>query len=304
MKTVNTPSKILDFSTLFVESGVANNSQVGECLKKAILDAEKVLGYKTNCKFKVNLIVDKDGKYFGFGYIRVSDPKIYWMLLGRNPDGSERVEEHLDPNWKPPVNTNDGLSFEQILEKNKNKSWFEIAQEEDSYIQPKIKINLSPLITIPGFEYDDEQIAHLKELAIEKGEPNAVIPKYGYFELSRAYASFPDSNFLKNRLCARNVPEWIPEEAFKTIFSSYVSEEYKGKTGKIRIGNKEISDTYPIINFVDAKNKGGRIVFVTFPPETNDAIFALLMTKKTRVVNPKNPNQKTTLIFMHAFDNQ
>jgi hypothetical protein len=303
MSANTTPIRLLDNSSIFIESGVATQKQVSDCLKKAISDAEKVLGYETNCKFKINLIVDKDGKYFGFGYIRVSNPKIYWMLLGRNPDGSERIEEQLDPNWKPPVNTNEGLTFEQILEKNKNKTWFEIAQEEDSYVQPKIKIVLPPLITIPGFEYDEEQIAHLKELAIEKGESENAVPKVGFFELSRAYSSNPERGFLKNRLCARNVPNWVPEQAFKSIFSMYVSEEWRGKLGSIRLGNKEISDTYPIINFVDAKNKG-RIVFVTFPPETNDAIFAILMMKKTRIVNPKNPNQKTTLIFMHAFDNQ
>jgi len=257
------------------------------CLSKAIKEAEKILGYKTNCKFRVNLIVDKEGKYFGFGYIRVSDPKIYWMVLGRNPDGTERIEEYPDPDWKPPTNK---------PEKSENKSWFEMVEEEEAYIQPTIKKILPSLIPIPGYEYDEEQIEHLKELA---NDENIEIPKIGYFEISRAYATDSGPGTLKHRLCARNVPDWIPPEAFKAIFSFYVSENKKGTT---KIGNKETVDNYPIINFMDTKN-GSRIVFVTFDIATKDALFALLMTKKTRIVNPKNKDLKTTLIFMHAYDN-
>jgi len=286
-----------DTHTLFIDSGVATSEQVSECLKNAIYEAEKVLGYKTNCKYKVNLIVDKEGKYFGFGYIRVSDEKIYWMLLGRNPDGTERVEEYPDPDWVAPPNLNEGLTEKEIEERNKTKTWAQLAEEEEAFIQPKIKKILPPLVTIPGYEYEKEQIEHLREL-----DPNAEIPKTGYFEISRAYASDPAVGVMKNRICARKVPNWIPPEAFKMIFSSYVSEESKGKKATIRVGNKDITDTYPIVNFVDSKK--GRIVFITFDPKTNDAIFCLLMTKKTRIINPSNPQEKTTLIFTHSFDNK
>jgi len=286
-----------DTHTLFIDSGVSNSEQVSECLKKAIKKAEKILGYETNCRFKVNLIVDKDGKYYGFGYIRISEPKIYWMLLARNPDGTERVEEYPDPDWAPPLNPYEGLSMEEIAKMNEGKSWVQMAEEEEALIQPKIKKILSPLITIPGYEYKPDQIAHLKEL---ETDPNIDIPKIGYFEISRAYATDPPPGTMKNRICARKVPDWIPPEAFKMIFSTYVSD--KNKTATIRVGNKKITDTYPIVNFVETKK--GRIVFITFDPKTNDAIFCLLMTKKTRIINPSNPEQKTTLIFTHSYDNK
>ena len=317
MEVVNT--KYMDTYSVYVESGVATQEQVVNCMKKAIADAEKILKVKNSCKFKVNLILDKEGKYFGFGYIRVSDPRVYWMLLGKNPDGSERVEEKLDPNWKMPSHThpNEGLSIEEIVEKNKDRSWFDISKEEDLYVQPKIKVVLPPLVTIPGFLYDKEQIAHLKELQREEQEeedeefvdPAIIekklqdIPNIGYFEISRAYASDPEPGMMKNRLCARKVPDWIPAEAFKAIFSFYVSHESTKEKVLVRVGNKNVEETYPIVNFVESKN-AGKIVFITFDPNTKDALFALLMTKKTHITNPKNPNQKTTLIFMHAFDNQ
>lgn len=359
----NAPIRYMDFQTIYCESGVANKEQVSECLKVAIEQADRVLGVKTNCKYKVNLILSKEGKYFGFGYIRVSDPRIYWMLLGKNPDGTERVQEYLDPNWVPPPNPNEGLTLEQMMERNKNMSWHDRAKEEDLFIQPKIKVTLPPLVTIPGFLYDEEQIAHLRELAEENGDENLKgqafggsqnanlcneIPTVGFFEISRAYATDPEPGKMKNRLCARNVPDWIPEEAFKAIFSFYTTvketvhevrrkvvkqkevevkngkgdgsqnanaqAKKRGKKGKSKVEVEEevvekIVTTYPIVNFVESKkdqrNGGtGRIVFITFSTQSNDAIFALLMTKKTHIVNPKNPEQKTTLIFLHAYDNQ
>ena len=90
---------------------------------------------------------------------------------------------------------------------------------------------------------------------------------------------------LRYRLCARRVPNWIPIEAFKSIFS-------------FRTGGGE----YPKVNFVNSK-KGGRIVFINFDPKTKDGIFTLLMTRKTIIVNPSNPEQRATLVFSHAYDN-
>lgn len=305
MSVVGQPSiRYHDTATIFCDSGVATEEQVGDSLKEAIKQAEEILGYETNCRYKVNLIVDKDGKYFGFGYIRVSKPEIYWMLLGRNPDGTERIEEYPDPDWVPP-------SPKQNTE-NENKSWVERIEEEEAYIQPKIKKNLHPLITVPGYSYDQDQMEHLRDLEKEKGEAADIknIPSIGYFEISRAYATDPPAGMIRNRICARNVPDWVPIEAFKGIFSPYVSEENRGKKGTIYVGNKEITDTYPIVNFVESNSnnnnnkKSGKIVFVTFDAHSKDAIFCLLMTKKTRIVNPKNKNQKTTLVFMHAYDNQ
>lgn len=154
-----------------------------------------------------------------------------------------------------------------------------------------IKKVLPPLITLPGYLYEPDQIAHLRDLKMKEMTDENVkipeIPPMGYFEISRGYAIDAPKGTLRHRLCARNVPNWIPAEVFRSIFSFYLSD----KTGK-----------YPIVNFVDPK-KGGRIVFITFDPTQKDAIFTLLMTKKTVIINPKNPKEKVTLIFSHAFDN-
>ena len=263
--------RFYDEASIYCDSGVATSEQISGCLTKAIKQAEKILGHKTNCKFKINLIINREGEYFGFGYIRISSPEIYWMLLGRNSDGSERFEELPDPNWSPPVIQK---------EENTKKTWGEIAEDEESKIRPTIRRNLPPLVTIPGYEYDEDQLKHLRDLKDNDEE----IPTTGFFEISRGYATEQPTGTLRYRLCARNVPDWIPEIAFKSIFSAYSN-----------------SKDFPKINFADSK-KGGKIVFVTFNPKSDDALFALLMTKKVSIVNPNNSNEKTTLIFMHAFD--
>ena len=269
------PQHFYDTHTIYCDSGVASSSQVSESLKKAIGDAEKVLKRSTNCRYKINLLVNREGEYFGYGYIWVSSEEIYWMLLGKNPDGTERVREYPDPNWSPPS--------KKVSETSEDKKWIDVVEDEDSFIQPTIKEILPPLVTIPGYEYDEEQILHLKELSEDKQQQ---IPNIGYFEIGRGYALDAPPGTLRHKICARNVPNWIPEKVFKNIFSFYV---------------RDANGDYPKVNIVNTKK--GKIVFITFEAGKKDALFTLLMTRKITIVNPENKTQKSTLVFTHAFDN-
>ena len=285
------PQKYLDEHIIYCDCAVATQEQISESMKQAILEAEKILGYKTHCRYKINLLVSREGEYFGYGYIWVSSSEIYWMLLGRNPDGSERVEEYPDPDWVAP----------KVVAKQDSKSeevhWIDQVEEEDAFVQPMIKKILDPLVEIPGYRYDQDQRKHLEELMREEagvkegGEKEAgakeEVPEMGYFELSRAYAMDAPAGTCRNRICARHVPPWIPIDVFKSLFSFYCKK-----------GSK-----YPEVSFIETK-KAGRMVFINFDPSSKDAIFTLLMTKKQTIVNPKNDKQKTTLIFTHAFDNK
>lgn len=325
----------MDTNTLYVESGVANESQVSDILKGAILACEKILGWKNKASFKVNIIIDKEGRYFGYGYVRVSHSQIYWMLLGKNPDGSDRYEEFPDPNWVAPV-----IDYSiDPLERNKGKSWVQILEEEEAMIRPTIRKPLPPLVTLSGYTYNEAQKKHLMELELSKAaeaknqesindgnvnekketgkdeknvnEKNVnekkeiVIPNTGYIILSRAYVKDPDDDedkkFIKNRICAR-VPDWVPEVAFKSIFTNYANEESRSKKGTVYLDkDNEITDTYPIVHFVKTK-KAGKMVFVTFDPASKDALFALLMNKKLRIQEPGKPNNKALLVFTSAYD--
>ena len=188
------------------------------------------LGYKppqrkelTSCKIRVNLIVNKNGDYYGFGYIHVSREDVYWMLLGKNTDGTDRVLEYLDPNWVPPL-PKAKLTDEEEQEIYSNMKWYEIAEEEDKYVHPTIRQVLKPLMVVPGYEYDEMQYRHHQEIAKKDGKDPTKVPRTGYFEFSRAYARDVEVGKMPHVLCARQVPEWIPPIAFKQIFRDYASD--------------------------------------------------------------------------------
>lgn len=258
---------------------------------------------KLECNIKVNLIVNKNGEYYGFGYIRVSNESVYWMLLGRNPDGTERILEYPDPDWISPL-PKPPLSFEEEQAKYNEMSWYDIAQEEDKYIHPMIKEDLGPLMSIPGYKYDEMQYRHLQEMAVSEGKDPSKVPTMGYFEFARAYARDADDGKMSNVLCARQVPDWIPTIAFKNIFKIYASNSdatvrrVPGSDGDF----EEVEESYPFIEFINGKKDSCKIVFITFDPSTNDAIFSLLMTRKVRIVHPKRSDLRCTLIFDHAYE--
>ena len=307
-------TKYYDQSTLYVVSGVATEDQLYKSLRQAIKTAEENLNKEIirnfcrnkkiaetdlrfsdpdssdvpqrvslDCKIKVNLIVNKNSEYYGFGYIHVSDPRVYWVLLGRNTDGSERIITYPDPNWVAPT-----LATKTPAEgTGTGVNWYEMAEEADRYIQPMIEENLGPLTIIPGYKYDEEQYAHLQDVAESEGKDPSSVPLMGYFELSRAYARDVDQGKQANVLRAQPVPDWIPAIAFKSIFGFYV-----------RPGSE-----HPQINLTDIPSTEGtstsRKVTITFDPNTMDAIFVLLMTRKVHIVHPKRPDLKCTLIFDH-----
>jgi hypothetical protein len=249
---------------------------------------KKVPKKKTfECDIDVNVLIDRNGVYYGFCYVFVSNDEVYWMLLGRNPDGGERVLEYLDPEWIPPLPRSEKEPERVITD------WYEMTLEEDKYIHPTIRESLEPLLIVPGYKYDKKQLTHLQTIAIQDNEDPLEVPNMGYFEISRAYSKDVPCDKMRNVLCARRVPNWITKDMLKEIFKRYAT------TGKVTADG----DSYPLISLVEGKTDNNNIVFVTYDSESTDAIFALLMTRKIIKKHPKNPNIKAMLIFDHAFEN-
>jgi hypothetical protein len=196
-------------------------------------------------------------------------------------------------------------SAQEEEEKYENMTWYEMVEEEDKYVHPIIKKVLEPLMALPGYKYDEIQYKHHQEIAKSEGKDPSTVPDTGYFELSRAYARNVESGKICNVLCARKVPSWIPPGVFKNIFRPYASDNTT-EINRIIINQdgseEEIKDTYPYVNLIEGKKDSGRIVFVTFDPDTKDAIFALLMTRKVKIIHPKNPDLECVLIFDHAYE--
>ena len=284
---------IYDNHTLYIETGISHRNQIEYVLKIAI---EKL---NIPCKFKVNLVTNKDG-YCGYSYIWISSPQVYNALIGKNFNGLERVEWIDDPKWVLPSKPlNDAL--EDLMNKKENNlSWSDESEREnnirDMYKCPKIKVELEPLIKISGYEYDNEQMEYLNIRAKESGDIGS-IPDMGYFEIAPAYVSELEDNLSNNVLLAQKIPNWITSKILKDIFENYASDP---KTlCRRKINGEYINITFPHINI--HKNKDKNSAFITFDPSTNDSRFALLMTRKLEIVDRQ---KKIVLIFNHSFINK
>ena len=308
-------TKYYDKHTLHVKSGVAYDSQLTESLTLALQEAERILGRKLDSEFKVNIIVGRNGKLYGLGYIWVNSEEVYNTLIGKNPDGTERYESILDPNWKKP-----DIDYDEAMEKIEEKylsSWADFSEAEEEldkqYSPQYIKIQLPPIVQLPGYNYDVDQLEHVKSLAIDK----VLAPTKGYFHISPAYVEDLEEKYCPHILCSRDVPTWIKEEHIKHAFTPYASDSHTIINRKIR-GTK-FTDTYPFVTINE-----NRVAFVTFDSKTHDAQFALLMMRKvvfTKIHKPSSqfsqqssqqssqqPPENTEnkeqqlLIFTHSFN--
>jgi len=286
-------NRFYDEHTLYLECGVANEQQIIDSVKTVIAQAEKLLNRRLNRSFNVNVVMGKNGEYLGYCYLRLASTEIYWMLLGRNHDGTERFEERIEFSQKK----NENFQADKNEKFEVDKTWYERTLEEDAKIQQIIKRQLPPLLSLPGYKYEDDQINHLKKISVSP------IPEMGYFIVSRGYATDAPPGATRHRLCARNLPKWVTEKMLKDVFVSYVSDSKK--IGITYFERQEISDTYPIIHIINNYKNSQNTVFVSFDPSTKDAIFALLMTKKIILNNDTRSagSSSCCVHFTHSYEN-
>jgi hypothetical protein len=290
---------------IWVSTGLATQVQLNasvNAFKKELTKMFPGQGYD-KCEILVNLVMDVKGNSYKYAYLWVSDPRVYYILSGFNPDGSERFEEEKEE--KKTVLIDDTFDLENLDLDSAFKS------ESKKIKKPSIRASLPPLLTLPGYEYTEDQKktaeADLKAEAIGKGRnPEDIkIPEFGYFESSRAWAGTPKKNENSSILCSY-VPIWVNEEILKKIFYRFSSD----KTG-----------TYPKISFRPCKKRpeptGDFVRRFEDPVEKKlaivefnrgfhqDGVFALQMTRKVvlnDITSPKKegvPQKTITIIFEH-----
>jgi len=277
-------SRYADEHTLYIISGAARNEDLKSAVFRAIKKYEKEHRRKLPCEIIANLIYDREGLPYGFGYLYLSNPQVYHMLLGKNPDGSERteiIEKDLD--------------YLPLSDLDFDIPWFDWA---DAAEEIEIR-SLPPLMTLPSFYYRKEQKEQLKKL-VEKLkvserkqlDPDQFDDTMCTFKLDAGLVKPVDEKYSAHILCAQGVPEWLTGKDIYNRFRRFVSNKNKNDRGKV----------YPLISI----NKKNKMVFVEFDSNTRDAQFALLMTTKLNFEftdsfrSGKNHLNKT-LIFTHAF---
>ena len=266
-----------------------------------------------NCEIITNLVCDKDGNSYRHAYLWVSNPEVYYILCGYNPDGSERVEiKEESENESTELDEND-IDLENI-------DWNDILTDTvNQESKVKIKVQLKPILSLPPYEYTPEQYERVKETfkvqASDKGEPfdESVVPKYGFFEASRARAGNLDNGQVGNVLRSI-VPKWLTEDKIKKEFDKFSTDKtmvlVKGKDGK----GKE-AQLYPKVtyspNIYKDKSSGKviedltkNVVLVEFSSTRNDGLFACQMIRKYKFKNETTGAEETTIWnFLKKFDN-
>ncbi len=278
---------------LYVETGLAKRSQV----EKAFKDAIDVL--KIPCEFRVNLVLDREGKKLGHAYVWITSKKVINALLGKDYDGSDLTETIDDPDWTPPT-----IPLEKALEAfdssssgSSTGSWADDPCESDVYERyehPKISRTLPPLTTIPSYDYDDDQLKFTRQL-----EGDDAPTKGKLDNISIAFEPRVDDECCRHVLVCRRVPDWVAKGDMDNIFKSYFPNAAKN---------------YPRISFLD---KGShKMVFITFHEETTDALEVYHMIRRINIykANPGTsdedtltsedpPKRFTSLVFSFAYDN-
>jgi len=271
--------EVFDRNSLYCYTGYLNQEQISKLIKDCINQIS--LSKNIDQRFIVNTVCNKYNVPLRFSYVYFYSPEIRNVFLGKNLDGSERVE-YVSPavdDWSDlPAN------------------WADI--EDDKELQ----ITLPPLITIEPIIYTPEQI----KLSDKNDGYDFYDKDKGYlinFSPAKATKHHEDPEFddKYHNILTGKVPVWATDKMLKEHFEVFNhdhnthSKRYKGET---------INFKYPDIqtfirNIVDRKT-GKEIVekicTVVFNPESSDAQFAMNFRFKSVLINPSNKEE--TIVYM------
>lgn len=327
---------ILDVHTIFLGCPGATEQQIREVFGAAL--AQYRSHTPLECYFRVNLVKNGAGQSYGMAFVFVTNPAVYYMLFGRNPDGTARVRYIDDPNWISPKSSPiPGSSVRarspSPMISNSWADWIDELDEPEPTASgpPQIKIELEPLMVLPSYtpskevstevptEVPKEVPNDLELLAFESfAEETSAAPSPVEFMIGRAIAQPPDSKFMPNILkCntsflstaegtmikCKGLPDWISPRRLKTEFAPYASNLIHQVRSIKGVG----TDTgYPYVN-INAE----RIAFIVFDPDTADALFALAMMRKVvlqhrdargEIIKDQQGHPiSATLIFSHSY---
>ena len=330
-EVVATPAKYYNEHLVYLNSGVATDSQIRRAINIALQNVRRKVNLPLLTYYRVNVVSNRSGKLFGYSYVWFTNPEVYNLAIGRNVDGSERVEYYDDPDWNPPASppSPEGPENLDLNFITTNRSWADMVEEEERfqtlYTRPKIRRELEHLMPIPPIEYEGDQDEQARLLLIEDAKRSETwvegmsigVPDKIIMTAAPAYVSPVEDKYCSNVLCGLDIPSWISDRDLKGIFSPYVSKGFGSSKPVRKLDGVSKEEEYPWVTL----NKTRHMAFITFSPRTHDAQFALLMTRKLdfirkeegseerratagrneQVPNPQGEEKRCTLIFNHAF---
>lgn len=251
-----------DEHTFYFEAGLVTNEQFLAAMDAALKDVESRLKRKFKCEVRSNVIYTKDGKATGVGYAWVSNPEVYRMLMGRNPDNSERIQ-YLD---KPCDSKKEEVDV-PIETFTLTSSWADAMDGEIEELANRPSVKLEPLMKLDPIELSKEQ----------QGDNNRTTFA---IKLQRAYVLDPEEGYRGNVLYCSAAPHWATADDIKAIFDVYSTSK---------------KPAFPIVKVMKKNNLN--ILFITFDPLTKDAQFVLHMCKRVPISRTVNGKTETHQMY-------
>ncbi len=181
---------LYDTHTLHITCGAANESQVINAFKEAIKKFQNKLGSKVDGRFRVNL-THKRGSPLNFGFIFLPSSEVFWVLLGKNPDGSERNENSDDGGW------NDG------------DDWAD--EPEPLLTLPVISLSVEQQRAMTNTPYADHTTADIR--------------------VERARVTPVDHRVLAHVLKVKGLPIWLTAQRLRQLFAPFAEDSTTQRKG-------------------------------------------------------------------------
>ena len=279
-------SKVSEEGFLFIHSGVFDKEQIELNLKSCVNKLSKLTDIQ-KWDYYVNVVENKEGVKFGHTYAWISNPKVYYALIGMNFDGSERIESVPDKNWTPPEKDYD----DAIEEAEESNDWGLLGEVEAAYERPNIKVEQEPLIIPPGIKYTEKQKKNLE-----------IDDDFGFIEIFPARVTIRSEEQKINSFYSSCIPSWVNQDILYNFFKKF------NKDGNIHIcprTKKKFS--YPRIsvskNKTNSKWRNGEESLnaqITFSPlNKNISYFLINVIRKIKLKNPQT-NKEEMLFFSQS----
>jgi hypothetical protein len=265
---LNNDAAITNLHTLSLQIGehteVVVNRAMSELIKKATLYLKVKTGKVHDQRYTLNIPRNREGITMCFAYCWINDSCIYNILVGKNEDGTERVEETVDT---PPVPS----EMENIPI---NQSW----DIEEGPVIARTAIKLAPIVGRYWCKYGPEEIKSAKARAARSSK---VVPECTgcIIGIGPGIIYSVEDNFEADVLFANRVPGWVK------------SKMIHDKIAPFAPGVKLNVDMY-----AEGSSSSATITFS--PGNGKDAAFALQMVKKLVFPN-KGKGKDCMLILNH-----
>jgi hypothetical protein len=291
---------------IFVDSWILTQEQLAKALKSCFAT------HGLECDFTV-VVVLSHGEYLGYGYIWISDPKVYRMLIGEDENGNCIQTEIVNRNWVPPTDIDqirsDLKNIIQRIEDMDFDTWEETKEMGDRRKELEAKCTPDTLlvsskaqIALPPVIITEEQ-----RLAIAyRYDDKKSIPISLKFNLAPATWRKDKADINQDVLYATGIPKWINEKDIVTLFKRYVKDITTEH--QLILNRRRMVGTYPFVTILNIKGKRGRpgyrVAYVYFEPNTYEGREVISVCRMIPICKTTDGIvRETTLFFNHPQNN-